>query len=284
MPSCLSTIHPCSHLRGCHHRRRRQSFRCEEAPPIYFLWLAWRGEVWFIWRVYECISPPIRIFPILLISSYLPRPSLFLILPILSSLYFYLLTYLPHPLSASSSSQFLPYPSHPSRHSLFLVLPIISCILFYTFLIFLFFLSFPCSLPYHPNPLLIHTFFLFFFYLISSLFSPSFLSTSLPYPTILFLSSSSFSFSINIFLSSPSPLSLSPPPFHSPVPLHLFSSIFLALHPNFKTQNENTPELKTFFTLLLNISPFIFIIISLTIFLFYPLPKPVHPSRHFSDS
>ncbi len=64
MPSCLSTIHPCSHLRGCHHRRRRQSCRCEEAPPIYFLWLAWRGEVWFIWRVYECISPPIRIFPI----------------------------------------------------------------------------------------------------------------------------------------------------------------------------------------------------------------------------
>jgi hypothetical protein len=98
------------------------------------------------------VSHLLRIFPILLISSYLP--FLFLILPILSSLSSYLLSYPPHPLSASSSSKFLTYPPHPFRLSLFLIHPILStCLLFYTFLIFLFFLSSPCSLPHSSNPL-----------------------------------------------------------------------------------------------------------------------------------
>jgi hypothetical protein len=210
------------------------------------------------------VSHLLRIFPILLISSYLPYPSnplflillliFFLILPVLSP-------HLPH----NSFSIILPI-LPIFLYSFFI--PTFPCPLFYIFLIFLFCLSSPCSLSYPPSSSLSAPFFLFS-YLTFSLFSPSFSSSSLLYPPILFLSSSSFSFSINILLSFSfsSPLSLFPPPFPSPRPLHLFSSIFLALPPNFNTQNEHTLDLKTFFALHLNISPFfIIIIVSLTIF------------------
>ncbi len=188
MPSCLSTLYPCSHRTGCHHRRRRQSCRCEEAPPIYFLWLAWRGEVWFIWRVLECIPPPTSL-PHPLITSYLPHPSLFLILPVLSSLSSYLLSYPPHPLSSSSSSQFIHYITqrhyiiYPSRLPLFLIHPIlsVSSLLYLPHLPFLLILPMISSLSSQSSSLSVP----FSYFLISSLpylHHPSRPDIFLPYP------------------------------------------------------------------------------------------------------
>jgi hypothetical protein len=152
MPSCLSTIHPCSHLRGCHHRRRRQSCRCEEAPPIYFYdWL--EVERCDSFGVYMSVSHLLRIFPI--------PSSLYIFLILLSFLSFQ--SSLPYPLIFFfiSPSSLRIYP-HNSFSIILPILPIFlysfftpsfTCLLFYTFLIFIFFLFSSCSLPHSSNPL-----------------------------------------------------------------------------------------------------------------------------------
>jgi hypothetical protein len=171
MPSCLSTIHPCSHLRGCHHRRRRQSCRCEEAPPIYIFYDWLEGERCDSFGVYMSVSHLLRIFPI---------PSSLHIFLILFSFLSFPFS-LPYPLIllssslSSTSSYLLSYPLSSTLFKLTLILlilpvflsslfiPSFTCSLFYTFLIFLFFLSSSCSLPHSSNPLPYPKLFLIFF-------------------------------------------------------------------------------------------------------------------------
>jgi hypothetical protein len=185
MPSCLSTIFTLAHT----------SEVPPQAPaPVLQMW---RGAAYIFFMTGLKGRGVIHLACIwVYLTSYVSSPSS-------SSLYIFriLLFFLSfqssllHPLvffliliTSSSSSPFLPYPLHPSRLLSSLIIPSFTCSLFYTFLIFLFFLSFPCSLPHSSNPLPYPHIFLVFLshlFLILTIHSSSHFYLSLKYLLLL---------------------------------------------------------------------------------------------------